>query len=148
MTSRATVACVIRAGIERDALEPLLREADKLASHLGGQPGPGSLRQVAAVASALSNELLVHLENEERDVYPVVFGDELRPAVDMLVLDHEAIRGAVRRLESAIELARATDFEHCEPVARALGALVVLVRAHHAKEGYLYVRTMATPDDL
>jgi hypothetical protein len=148
MMTRATVAGVIRAGIERDALEPLLREADKLASHLAGRPGPASLRQIGPVATALSNELLAALDDEEREVFPVVFDDDLRPAVDMLVLDHEAIRGSIRRLQSAIELARATDFEHCEPVARALGALVVLVRAHHAKEGYLYVRTMASGDDL
>lgn len=146
MTTTATVAGVIRAGIEHDALEPLLREAERMAIHLGGTPGPGSLRRIDAVVEALVTDLFAHMDAEEANVYPVVFTEELRPAVDLLVLDHEAIRGAVARLRSSMELAQATGYVHNEPLRRTLIAVVTLVRAHHAKEGFLYVRAMIAAD--
>ena len=138
----ATLAGVIRAGLEHDALEPLIREADKLANHLAGEPGPGSIRRVGVVIAALVPELLRHLEIEEDEVYPTVFGDELRSAVDLLVLDHAAIRSAARRLERAYDTVRRNDFEECEPVRRGLIELVALVRSHNAKETFLYMRTV------
>jgi hemerythrin-like domain-containing protein len=142
----ATLAGVIRAGLEHDALEPLLREADKLANHLAGEPGPGSIRRVGAVVAALVPELIHHLDLEEQEVYPIVFGDDLRCAVDLLVLDHAAIRTAARRLERAYEMVRSRRFEEREPVRRALIELVALVRSHNAKESFLYVRTVTDTD--
>lgn len=142
----STLAGVIRAGIEHDAVEPLIREADRLANHLAGEPGPGSIRRIGAVVAAIVAELGHHLDLEEEQVYPVVFGDDLRCAVDLLVLDHVAIRAAVRRLERAYELVNRGDFEECEPVRRALIELVALIRSHDAKESFLYVRSVSDTD--
>ena len=135
------VAPVIRAGIEHDRLERLLREVDEVASHLGGNPGPGCIRRAGRLVDSLTPMLLGHLSEEEDVVYPATFSDEYRVAVDLLILDHEAIRGALGQAGRAATAAEGgRGHEDCEPLRRALIALVTLVRAHHDKESFLYLR--------
>lgn len=147
MASAAAVSSLIRAGIEYQEIEPLLREADRLAHHLAGRPGPAALRRLHAVVAAIVPELSLHLEVEEAEVYPAVFGDELRSAVDLLVLDHAGIRGALRRLQRSFDTARASELAGYAAVQRSLVEVVTLVRAHAAKESFLLLRSIDTGDD-
>lgn len=142
MASARAVSSLIRAGIEYDEIEPLVREADRLAHHLAGCPGPAALRRLHAVVAALVPELTLHLEVEESEVYPAVFGDELRSAVDLLVLDHAGIRGALRRLQRAFDAASASEVAGLADVQRCLVEVVTLVRAHAAKESFLLLRSI------
>ena len=142
-----SVAGLIRIGLEHERLDALLQEADKVSVHLAGAPGPGCLRRAEQTVNVLCPQLLEHIEEEETDIYPVAFPDDFRVAVDLLVLDHERIRGSITKLQAALADSTAAQYDDFEALRRALVVLVTLVRAHHDKESFLYVRAMEAGAD-
>lgn len=114
---------------------------ERLASHLGGQPGPAALRAVDDAIMRLRGRLSEHMTTEERDVYPVLASALGAEVVQPMLEDHNEVR---RWIETLVE-ARATltvprpDFD---PVRWILYVIAGLVNLHLRKEEIAYLELM------
>ena len=112
---------------------------DELAVELLDGREPDELTKLDEALALLRGRLTVHMDFEERVVYPAV-GDELgAPSVmDWMIEDHREIRQWIDNLGRRRAELEAGDSAAVEPVRRALYVIGALVNLHLRKEEATY----------